>query len=146
VRRTRRAANPGASDFFASPAGLVIGTLSARWSVPTLHAIHAGSTHFNELQRRLCSISHKVLIDTLRSLQRDGFVHGPLTDPAATEYRLTELGVELVGFATDIRRWSEDRSPELARARTAFDEPGPAATVRADQPLAVWANRGMAPG
>jgi DNA-binding HxlR family transcriptional regulator len=100
--------------------GRVIGTLSARWDVPTIEAIHAGYTHFNELQRKHAGINHKVLIDTLRSLQRDGFVHGPLTGADMTGYQLTELGVDLVDLVADIRWWSADRWPELTEARHRF--------------------------
>lgn len=107
--------------------GRLISTLSARWGVPTVEAIHDGCTHFNELQRRHHGINHKVLIDTLRSLQRDGFVHGPLTGIGTragtdmTGYALTGLGVDLVEFVADIRRWSADRWPELDRSRDRFD-------------------------
>ena len=102
--------------------GDVIATLSARWPVPAIEAIHDGYTHFNELQRRLTGISHKVLIGTLRSLQRDAFVHGPLTGADLTEYRLTGLGGDMLGVVGGIRKWSVDRWPELNRARAAFDQ------------------------
>lgn len=111
----------------AAKVGRVIGTLSARWGVPTVEAIHDGHTHFNELQRKHHGINHKVLIDTLRSLQRDGFVHGPLTGTDRTDiagYALTELGVDLIDFVADIRRWSADRWPELDNARHRFDRRG----------------------
>lgn len=119
--RDRKPVASGYADFCSSPAGRVIGTLSTRWGVPTVEAIRDGHTHFNQLQRRLSGISHKVLIDTLRSLQRDGFVRGPLTGPGSTEYVLTELGIELADFVDDIRRWSDERSYELDRARNEFD-------------------------
>lgn len=138
------------ADFFSTPAGRVIGTLSTRWGVPTVEAIHDGHTHFNQLQRNLSGISHKVLIDTLRSLQRDGFVHGPLTGPGATEYLLTDLGIDLVDFIADIRDWSEERSPELVRARDEFDRnwvpKGQRATWRRPGPFGPSAGNGLEQG
>jgi len=110
----------------------VIGTLSARWPVPAIEAIDGGYTHFNELHRRLDGISHKVLIDTLRSLQGDRFVYGPLTGADTTEYRLTALGGDMLGVVRSIRGWSADRWPELIRARAEFDERVAAAATSDD--------------
>lgn len=101
--------------------GQVIATLSARWLVPAIEAIDDGYTHFNRLQRRLDGISHKVLIGTLRSLQRDDFVQGPLTGADNTEYRLTGLGADVLGVVRSIGSWSADRWPELTSARAEFD-------------------------
>src|SRR5256885_2615732 len=75
---------PGVAAFASTPLAGVLGTLVRRWSVLTLEALADGRNRFNELQRRLGGITHKVLIDTLRSLQRDGFVHGPLTGDGVT--------------------------------------------------------------
>lgn len=124
TRRTRWAEPKTEPRGGAVKVGRVIGTLSARWGVPTVEAIHDGCTHFNELQRKHRGINHKVLIDTLRSLQRDGFVHGPLTGTDMTGYALTGLGVDLVDFVAGIRRWSADRWPELESARNRFDSKG----------------------
>jgi DNA-binding HxlR family transcriptional regulator len=104
-----------------TPIRHVIGTLSARWGVLIVEAIDQGNTHFNELQRSVTGISHKVLIDTLRSLQRDGFVVGPLCAPELTEYLLTPLGRDLVDLIELLRDWSEDRWPEIVRANAEYD-------------------------
>ena len=100
-----------------TPISLVIATLSARWGVATVEAIDSGNTHFNELRRSVVGISHKVLIDTLRTLQRDGFVYGPLSDPTRTEYLLTPLGQDLVDLIALLRCWSEDRWHDIVRSQ-----------------------------
>jgi DNA-binding HxlR family transcriptional regulator len=117
----RKEAVSEAVRFTGTPAAQVINMLSTRWGVLTLEAVRNGGARFNELQRRLAGISHKVLIDTLRSLQRDGFIRGPLTDPRLTEYLLTPVGQELMELINEIRCWSEDRWGQLARARDEFD-------------------------
>ena len=108
---------PGIANFAETPLASVLGTLTSRWGVLALEALPAGHHHFNGLQRCLDGISHKVLADTLRVLQRDGFVAGPLTDDGATEYHLTPLGRELVHLVDVIRDWAEDHGPELGRAQ-----------------------------
>jgi DNA-binding HxlR family transcriptional regulator len=54
-------------------------------------------------------------------LQRDGFVHGPLTGDGVTQYQLTPLGVELVELIAQMRAWCDDRQDELAAARTGVE-------------------------
>jgi DNA-binding HxlR family transcriptional regulator len=105
---------PAVVRFTAAPLAKVLGILDMRWAVMTLEALGAGHCRFNRLQRSLDGITHKVLIDTLRVLQRDGFVRGPLTDDGATEYRLTPLGADLVDLVGDIRNWCDHRSAELS--------------------------------
>lgn len=107
--------------FAETPLARVLGTLVGRWTVLTLEALCDGHNRFNELQRCLDGINHKVLIDTLRSLQRDGYVQGPLTHDGVTEYRLTVMGAELVELIEDIRMWGDDRQAELDQARADFD-------------------------
>ncbi|WP_063710786.1 winged helix-turn-helix transcriptional regulator [Actinokineospora enzanensis] len=105
----------------SSPIGHVLGTLSTRWGVAIVEAIDHGNTRFNELRRSVPGISHKVLIDALRSLQRDGFVLGPLSDPTRVEYRLSPLGHDLVDLIDRLRDWSEGHWHEISRANAAYD-------------------------
>lgn len=122
MSRYRKRVAPGIASFAETPLARVLGTLSGRWSVLALEAMHDGARHFNELQRRLDGISHKVLVDTLRALQREGFVYGPLTSPGLAEYGLTLLGVDLVALIDGIRGWSEDHRLDLVDARDCFEE------------------------
>ncbi|MEC3976083.1 winged helix-turn-helix transcriptional regulator [Amycolatopsis sp. H20-H5] len=122
--RYRKPVAPGAARFAGTPLARVLGALTGRWSVLALEAVHEGCSHFNELQRRLDGISHKVLVDTLRALQRDGFVHGPLTCEGRSEYRPTMLGAELVALIGGIRAWSDERGDELATVRARFEDGG----------------------
>jgi DNA-binding HxlR family transcriptional regulator len=107
---------PALAGFSVTPLAKLLGTLARRWSVLTLHALDNGYGRFNELQRHLDGITHTVLIDTLRSLQRDGFVYGPLTGNES-EYRLSPKGLELVGLIGELQTWCDDLRAELDRAR-----------------------------
>jgi DNA-binding HxlR family transcriptional regulator len=111
--RYRRQLAPGVASFAETPLASVLGTLTSRWAILTLEALPAGHSHFNGLQRCLDGISHKVLADTLRVLQRDGFVVGPLTSVGAAGYHLTPLGRELVDLVGSMRGWAEEHRLEL---------------------------------
>jgi DNA-binding HxlR family transcriptional regulator len=63
-----------------------------------------------------------VLVQTLRSLERDGLVpRQPLaTTPPTVEYSLTAVGRTLVEPLASIRDWAEQRIEELQAARDAY--------------------------
>ncbi|HET8660668.1 MAG TPA: helix-turn-helix domain-containing protein [Micromonosporaceae bacterium] len=119
--------SPALLDLDCLPLNLVLDVLSVRWSVLALRGLAAGHVRFNQLLRHLGGISHKVLIATLRSLQRDGFVAGPLTDPTPDSdgrtpgYRLTPIGWELLRLVAHIGQWAQENAPEVRRARGEFD-------------------------
>jgi DNA-binding HxlR family transcriptional regulator len=98
-----------------SPLAGVLNVISARWGPLTLEALAGGHVRFNDLHRHLTGVNHKVLIDTLRMLQREGVVHKVvITDPAqcqdVAEYRLTEIGRELLEWIIDVKHWAERRA------------------------------------
>lgn len=97
-----------ALDTMGAPLERTLNVLTARWSFLTLQALADGHVRFNELHRRLAGINHKVLIETLRMLQENEFVKGPLNGGAVTEYALTSLGRELLGWITKIKQWAEE--------------------------------------
>jgi DNA-binding HxlR family transcriptional regulator len=114
---------PAIARYAEAPLAKVLGILVRRWAVLTLEALRDGDRHFNQLQRSLDGITHKVLIDTLRGLQQDGLVRGPLTDEGMAEYRLTSLGTDLIRLVEDIRRWGDHRSAELLIRHAASSPP-----------------------
>ncbi|GGP76177.1 winged helix-turn-helix transcriptional regulator [Saccharothrix coeruleofusca] len=106
----------------------VLDTLSRRWSVLVVNAVSAGYCRFNELHRHLEGINHKVLIETLYRLQRDGYLTGPLTAPPrrgnrtdAVPYELTSLGRNFRDLVHALDEWSERHEEHLTRAREDFD-------------------------
>ncbi len=112
----------------AGPMTDVLATLASRWAVHILEAVATGHVRFNQLHRHLGAINHKVLIETLHRLQRDGYLTGPLTaEPDDTEvggvipYQLTDLGRRFRDLVVDIRDWSERHAPHLDQARAEFE-------------------------
>ncbi|MGI5506226.1 winged helix-turn-helix transcriptional regulator [Lentzea sp. CA-135723] len=102
----------------------VLTTLSSRWGVPVVEAVAAGNVRFNQLHRHLGAINHKVLIETLSRLQRDGYLKGPLTERAegsVVTYRLTDLGWRLHELVAEIRDWSDRYDEQVDRARSEFE-------------------------
>ena len=78
---------------------------------------------FGELKRAIPDISQRMLTQTLRDLQRDGYVARQVfpTTPPAVEYRLTDLGRSLMVPLAGLVDWAVRTRGEIEAARAAFD-------------------------
>ena len=103
------------------PTRQALDRIADKWTALIVGLLAERTHRFGELRRRIDGISHKVLVQTLRSLERDGLVHRqPLaTNPPTVEYSLTPLGMSLVGPLASIRDWAEEHIEELQAAREA---------------------------
>lgn len=86
-------------------------------------------TRFTEVLRALPEISHRMLTQTLRGLQRDGLVSRTSYPevPPRVEYSLTALGTTLLEPILGLVTWMEAHQTEVDGHRARFDEP-PTAT------------------
>ena len=93
------------------PVRRVLELISDKWTPVLLYCLSIGEVRrFNELQRRIPDISKKMLIQTLRNLERDGFVHRTVYQqvPPKTEYRLTEDGHKIREPIVQLCTWAQD--------------------------------------
>ncbi|MFE1774244.1 winged helix-turn-helix transcriptional regulator [Streptomyces sp. NPDC059008] len=116
------------------PISPVVELVLSRWTTPILWTLeHHGRSRFNELQRRLPTITPKVLTQRLRQLERDGLVtrtyHAEI--PPRVEYAISELGRTLVPVFDAIANWSDAHLSQVTTARRAYD------TARAEEE--AWA-------
>ncbi|ALN72470.1 hypothetical protein M673_07075 [Aureimonas sp. AU20] len=97
-----------------------------KWSMLILIALAAGPRRFSALARLLPDISKRMLTQTLRGLERDGFVEREVfaTKPPSVEYRLSDLGSTLLDPLAQLVRWAERSHPAIRSAQTRFDAAG----------------------
>src|SRR5580704_17943194 len=80
-------------DLFAPrcPSRQALEHVTCRWGVLVLILLRDGTQRFGELRRRASGVSEKMLAQTLRDLDRDGFVHREVFAevPLRVEYTLT---------------------------------------------------------
>lgn len=82
---------------------------AAKWRVLLIYALLAGPQRHAQLRRRLPGISKKVLTETLRTMEEDGFVERRVLKddpPMHIEYALTELGKTLEEPLAAICSWA----------------------------------------
>jgi|GEM_PF-419521 len=104
------AIDPKPSDIFDAnyPACRVLNLIGNKWHRSSSTAFSGSVRRFSELQHHIPDISKKMLIQVLRSLERDGLVERTVyrVVPPKTEYRLTEGGIRLHEPVAWLCRWA----------------------------------------
>lgn len=105
------------------PTRQVLDCVGEKWVILLLLRLLDGPTRFNQLHRDIRGISHKVLSQTLKKLERDGMItrHVFATAPVTVEYRISALGKTLCGTVSQLRRWAEANIGEIMAAQARFD-------------------------
>lgn len=104
----------------------VVQTVFGKWSSLLLMALAERPARFGELRRLVPDISQRMLTETLRDLQRDGYVHREVFDtkPPSVEYSLTDLGRSMYESLGQLLMWAENNHDAVRRARASFDAAG----------------------
>ena len=108
----------------ACPIAPVVDLVFSRWTTPILWALNEfGRQRFVELERRIGTITPKVLTQRLRQLERDGLVtrtyHAEV--PPRVEYEISDLGRSLAPLFATLADWSTENLPRVEKARSAND-------------------------
>jgi len=81
------------------------------------------SQRFSSLNRAIPDISKRMLTQSLRDLERDGLAsrHVFPTKPPSVEYRLTELGRQVLVPISGLIAWAESNHANIRQARERYD-------------------------
>lgn len=95
-----------------------------KWMILVIYALTQGKKRYSDLQRQICGISPKMLIQTLRSLERCGLIerHVYPVVPPKVEYQLTALGLSLVEPLAILGEWAYQHLEDVKAAMTAYDQ------------------------
>jgi DNA-binding HxlR family transcriptional regulator len=105
------------------PSRRLLDRIGDRWTVLIVGALDAGPRRFTEIATEVEGISQKMLTQTLRSLERDGFVDRtayPVVPPHV-EYELTSLGRSLQHPLRELERWAVDNMDAVAARQSDYD-------------------------
>lgn len=90
-------------------AEVVLDVLAGRWKVLILRQLLDGMRRFNQLQRELPGITHRILAKQLREMENQGLVlrkdHKEV--PPRVEYWLSPLGLTLKDILMAMHTWGE---------------------------------------
>ena len=114
------------------PSRQLIELLADKWKLLLVHCLADGERRNGELKRAAEGISQKMLTQTLRALERDGFVsrrdYGEV--PPRVGYTLTPLGESLRKELLRLSDWGLRHFDEIAKARSDFNHSEPLETPR----------------
>jgi DNA-binding HxlR family transcriptional regulator len=102
----------------------IIGQVADKWTMLILEVLEEnGTQRFTQIGRQVTGISQKMLTQTLRQMERDGFVARKVyaVVPPKVEYTLTELGRSLGAAFCGVWLWAEARYSDVEAARKAFE-------------------------
>ena len=105
------------------PSRKVLELLAEKWAVLVIHLLTSGPHRTAELRRRIGGVSEKMLIQTLRKLERHGFIerHDFGEVPPRVEYSLTTLGQSLAKTVRLLDDWVEANMSAVLQAQRMFD-------------------------
>ncbi|EJT04892.1 helix-turn-helix domain-containing protein [Rhizobium sp. CCGE 510] len=119
----RREIDLAGLDFSNCPVRDMMQQIGGKWSTLLLEVLAAEPRRFGELRRTLPDISQRMLTQTLRDLQRDGYIAREVfpTKPPSVEYSMTELGRSLYQPLSQLLNWAEANHDAVRAARSRFD-------------------------
>jgi len=89
------------------PIEVALGVIGGMWKVIIIRELMTGTKRYSELHRGLKSVTHKMLAQQLRELERDGVIDRKVYPvvPPKVEYTLTPLGKNLDTILKDLQQW-----------------------------------------
>ncbi|MGE4316203.1 winged helix-turn-helix transcriptional regulator [Acinetobacter sp.] len=97
------------------PSREILEHLANKWSILVLRCLSDGVHRFSELKQRIEGVSEKMLSQTLKMLEQDGFILRTVYPvvPPKVEYQLTILGSQAAEKMNYLIGWIEKSLPEL---------------------------------
>jgi DNA-binding HxlR family transcriptional regulator len=102
----------------------VLDRIGDQWSTLVLLTLAEEGRRFMEIQRALPDVSRRMLAQTLRRLEEDGFVTRTVyaTVPPRVDYALTPLGESLMPHIHSLTAWASQNHDAIRHARSTFTQ------------------------
>jgi DNA-binding HxlR family transcriptional regulator len=116
-------AKPTSSDReLAEGVGQALEVLNGKWKTHLVVCMARGIRRNSVMRRHVPGASKKVVIQTLRALERDGLVVRRVSGshPPLVEYSLTPLGWSITEPLVALADWSQHHAEHVITARTLF--------------------------
>ncbi len=104
------------------PSRPVLQHLTNRWGTLVMVALSTGPHRFAELRRKVGGVSERMLSQTLKDLEADGFVlrTAHRVVPPHVDYELTPLGQQAARHVVALASWIEGALPEILAGKAAL--------------------------
>src|SRR4051794_7371684 len=101
----------------------IFSDVANKWAFLIIEALGERTLRFSELRNEVEGVSHKMLTQNLRMLERNGLVEREVypTVPPRVEYTLTEPGQGLRATVDSMCGWTQRYIEDIEAARFRFD-------------------------
>ncbi len=99
---------------------LTMGIIGGKWKAAILHNLRSGALRYNELRKKMPTVTERTLSLQLKTLEKDGVIQRKVytsKPPLKVEYSLTEFGETLTPLLKAIVDWGKNVS-ELHKDKT----------------------------
>lgn len=92
---------------YQNPVELAQDVIGGKWKMPILWRLDKRTWRYSELKRELAVVSHKMLTQQLRELERDGLITRTVHPvvPPHVDYAITPLGRSTLPAIEALRTW-----------------------------------------
>ncbi|MEU9702440.1 helix-turn-helix domain-containing protein [Streptomyces sp. NPDC047981] len=103
----------------------IFSDVANKWALLIIECLGEDTVRFSALRDAVEGISHKMLTQNLRMLERNGLVERTVhpTVPPRVEYALTEPGLALRVTIEGLCGWTRTYLPAIEASRAAFGAP-----------------------
>lgn len=104
---------------YACPVEVTLSVIGGKWKPLILWELRAGPRRFSELETAIPAISHKVLTQQLRELERDAVISRHVLGRANSgrarhvDYALSEFGRTLRPVLNSMAKWAKEHHAHL---------------------------------
>ena len=101
----------------------IFSDVANKWAFLIIEFLGQRTMRFGELRDEVGGISHKMLTQNLRMLERNGLIERTVypTVPPRVEYTLTEAGAALRGVVDGMCGWTQTYLSEIEASRRRFE-------------------------
>ncbi len=109
----------------------VLDGVGSKWSLLVMLSLQGRHRRFMDVKRSIGDITQRVLTQTLRKLERGGYVGRQVypTSPPTVEYWLTPMGTSLLEPMGKLVMWANDNFDQVMKSREKFDGVKPTTAV-----------------
>lgn len=99
------------------PVEVTMSIMGGKWTAPILWYLKGRTLRYNEIKKMLVTISEKVLIKELKSLEECGLILRKAYPevPPRVEYSLSAYGKTIVPIVDLISKWGETHSKKFGK-------------------------------
>jgi len=111
------------ADAKVCPIRNVLDEVGNKWSLLVMLSLVGKRRRFMDVKRSIGDITQRVLTQTLRKLERDGYINRQVypTSPPTVEYWLTPMGKSLLEPMAQLVMWANAHFDEVMKSRSKFD-------------------------